>query len=506
VYALSASLDDPVVAEPRTFLAELNLGASTAENELGELAHYYLDIDAYRRALRGEIQVVAGRKGSGKTALFAQLRNTLRSDKGNVVLDLKPEGFQLIKFKEHVLNYLEEGAKQHTITAFWEYLLLLETCHKILEKDRERHLRDHRLFEPYRALAAICEEDDFVAEGDFAERMTKLTQRIAQDFQAGPGAGASEPRKMLSAELTEVLYKHDVVELRKLVEQYLAFKNGLWILFDNLDKGWPPHGLQDDDVTTLRCLLDAMSKLERNLGKAHVKCRGTVFIRNDVYELLLDNMSDRGKLSKVALDWTNEDLLRELLRRRFIYGGLSGDPAFASIWRNVCESHIDGEETSQYLIDRCLMRPRCLIDLVQQCRSQAVNLGRDKITVDDIREAESHYSTSLVINIGYELRDVAPEAEDLLYKFTASAVRVSEEDVENAILALRVGEHNRERLKEILLWYGCLGLVRDGGDVAYIYNVNYDMKRFAAILDRIPVERRMYNINPAFWAGLEIAN
>ena len=43
--------------------------------------------------------VIAGRKGSGKSALFFQVRNKLREDKRNVVLDLHPEGFQLRKLK-----------------------------------------------------------------------------------------------------------------------------------------------------------------------------------------------------------------------------------------------------------------------------------------------------------------------------------------------------------------------------------------------------------------------
>src|SRR6185437_1813728 len=99
---------------------------SSAENELMEIGHYYLETDEFRRALRGEVRVVAGRKGSGKTALFAQLRNKLRKHKSRIVIDLRPEGFQLLKFKERVLDYLEEGTKEHTITVFWEYLLLLE--------------------------------------------------------------------------------------------------------------------------------------------------------------------------------------------------------------------------------------------------------------------------------------------------------------------------------------------------------------------------------------------
>ena len=71
----------------------------------------------------------------------------------------------------------------HTITAFWEYLLLLETCHKILAQDEVRHMRNGQLYEPYRRLADTYGEDDFVSAGDFGERMLKLTQRIAEDFE-----------------------------------------------------------------------------------------------------------------------------------------------------------------------------------------------------------------------------------------------------------------------------------------------------------------------------------
>ena len=112
-------------------LASLNMGSSTAENEFVTLGEYYLQTDEFRRALRGEVRIVVGRKGSGKTAVFAQVRDRIRSDRKQIVLDLKPEGYQLVKFKEQVLDLLEEGTREHTVTAFWEYLLLLEVAYKI---------------------------------------------------------------------------------------------------------------------------------------------------------------------------------------------------------------------------------------------------------------------------------------------------------------------------------------------------------------------------------------
>ena len=76
--------------------------------------------------------------------------------------------------------------------------------------------------------------------------------------------------------------------------EYLEFKDSLWILFDNLDKGWPVYGVTAEDVLTLRCLIEALENIERQLDRRDVEAHGTVFIRNDVYELLVENTSDRG--------------------------------------------------------------------------------------------------------------------------------------------------------------------------------------------------------------------
>ena len=103
---------------PRGYLANLFVGDPMAENEFQTLGRYYLPTDEFRRALRGDVSLVVGRKGTGKTAFFSQVRDQLRQDRSNVVVDLKPEGYQLVKLKEDVLDYLSEGAKAHLITAF----------------------------------------------------------------------------------------------------------------------------------------------------------------------------------------------------------------------------------------------------------------------------------------------------------------------------------------------------------------------------------------------------
>ena len=131
------------------------------------LRRYYLRTDQFQRAVRGEVNLVVGRKGSGNTAMFVSVRDKARRNRRNIVVDLLPDGYQLIKLREDILEYLTEGARQHLITAFWEYLILLEVTYKLLEKDADTHRRDHDLFQLYVELKETYEVSDFSTEGDF---------------------------------------------------------------------------------------------------------------------------------------------------------------------------------------------------------------------------------------------------------------------------------------------------------------------------------------------------
>ena len=120
--------------------------------------------------------------------------------------------------------------------AFWEYLLLLEICYKILEKDKIPHLRNHNIFEPYRALEHVYKRDPYVQEGDFSERMSALLDRIVAEHGSLLEKNAGE--MLTEGQVTELIHRHDVKQLRVEITRYLKLKGTLWILIDNLDKGW----------------------------------------------------------------------------------------------------------------------------------------------------------------------------------------------------------------------------------------------------------------------------
>lgn len=493
---------DTTVPKKKGLLASLDLGSPTAENEMQSLSEYFVQTDAFLRTGRGEGHLVVGRKGAGKTAIFTQVRDEVRSDKRNIVLDLKPEGYQLRKFKDIVLVYLAAGSKEHVIVAFWEYLLLLETCYKLLEKDQEVHKRDHRLYEPYQRLKAGYEAEVYVTEGDFSERMWRLIDRISESYRIR--FGETSDIHIQDKNLTEILYMHDLARLKSNLAEYMKYKQSLWILFDNLDKAWATRGLDREDVVIFRGLLDASRKLERFVRRNGQSCHAMIFIREDVYRILIEETPDRGKDPMIGLDWTEPDMLREVVRRRLVFNGLPEHASFEQLWRQVCVSHIHGVESSEYLIDRSLMRPRYFLRLIEDAKGFAINLSHEKIEVEDIESGIKSYSTGCILEVGLELRDVLPESEDVLYSFLGEEFVMSQEKI---FTLFESGGYRRDiwdELFDLLLWHGVLGIVRENGEFAFIYDVNYDMKRLNTIVLKRGVSNVNFVINPALWEGLEV--
>ena len=488
----------------KALLANIDLGAPAAENEMVKLGNYYVDTDEHKQVLNGSIRLAVGRKGSGKTALFFQVRDQLRRDKRRIVLDLKPEGHQLKRLKDLVMNNLGDSVQEHVATAFWEYVLLLEICYKLLEKDRKVHLRDHKLYEPYQTLSNLYSHDTWIGEADFSERILSLVNRISSDFNdISPDGNVA----YLSApQVTELIYKHDISSLREHISEYLKLKQGVVMLFDNIDKGWPTRGIQPIDIVILRALLEATRKLERYFQGRSIQFQSTVFIRNDVFELLADESPDRGKESKVSLDWTDKDLLREFLRRRLVYNEITNEN-FEDSWNSISISHIRGVNSADFLIERSLMRPRNLLSLVNYCKSNAVNLQHKKIDESDIEKAISNYSSDILHEIGFEIRDVFPDAEDILYHFIGVDNYLSLDGIYRILKESEIKKDSYENIVEVLIWFSFLGVVsfkNEEPTETYIYDVYYDIKKLKMIAGNFKKKNTIFAIHSAFWPVLEI--
>jgi len=147
------------------------------------------------------------------------------------------------------------------------------------------------------------------------------------------------------------------------------------------------------------------------------------------------------------------------------------------------------------------MRPRFLLNLINQCKSFAINLNHDRILEEDIEKGLTAYSTDLLTDIGYEINDVENNVDDVLYAFIGSNSLIKKSDIFQMLEKFGVDMNYFEKIHELLLWYGFIGLVIKE-DTKYIYDFNYSMKLMSGMIKN--KGDIYYQINPAFWPALMI--
>ncbi len=473
-------------------LETLDFGDVAAENEINALKSYFVATAQYQDVRRGHARLVVGRKGSGKSAIFYGVRNAYWTSQSHLVLDLKPEGHQFTKLKEVLLIRLSQGTQEHVLTAFWNYLLLTELAYKIVDIDANvarRNMQQYKLYSEIQQLSGWAPDAE---QGDFSERLLTLVDSILD-------RGHMIQDISTSAQVAQLIYSTDVRKLSDAIGQYLSSREGVWLLFDNLDKGWPVSGAGPIDILILRSLLDATRKLQRQLARKNVECHAVAFVRNDIYDHLLNSIPDKGKDTAVTLEWQDPESFKILVHRRIATStGYQGP--FEQLWAMFFDSHIGIEETFLYLLGRTMMRPRDLLRFLRECVNVAVNRGHSKVTEADVIYAEKSYSEDQLQELMFEMRDVEPDLPDILYAFIGSNVVIGDEEL-RAMLATIVTSMAIEKAINLLLWFCFIGVITANGDECFAFQYQYGVKRM--LQDGTSPIR--YCIHPAFRLSLGCA-
>ena len=99
------------------------------------------------------------------------------------------------------------------------------------------------------------------------------------------------------------------------------------------------------------------------------------------------------------MDLSDSDVLKEILRRRLVYGGMVEPLSFDEIWSLIAVGSVNLEPSFEFLIRRSLMRPRVLLDLIGACKTYAVNRRHVRMEEDDVLDGVKTVSTDLVEDI-----------------------------------------------------------------------------------------------------------
>jgi hypothetical protein len=343
-----------------------------------------------------------------------------------------------------------------------------------------------------RALASLGVSDS----GDFTARINRLGSYVLDEIKASE----SRREQLTPEKLTNVVFRGGIADAKRLLLKYSSKTAHLVFLIDNIDKGWASDGVDELDVKLVRLLVEALEKVKRDLATDHRDFIFVIFLRNDVFELMVSETPDKGKAAIVRIDWTDRVKLKQLIYLRLQASVVAKAHNFDEIWNRFFVAQINGRETFDYFVDHCLMRPRFLIAIIENAIANAINRGHDKVLEDDAIDAVRQHSHSILNDFGYEIRDVSGVSEKVLLSLVGATRYITKGEVIERFQNAKL-EGDLDKLFAYMLWYGVIGVVSMNNSEKYIYDYEYNVTRLVAEVEA-QKEEPLYVINPALHAAL----
>lgn len=375
------------------FLKSLSFGSQIAEEEIQHLYRYFVQTDQWNRIVGGEIDIIRGEKGAGKSAIYLLL-----SRNSDVLFDRRvllanaenPKGSTV--FKDLMSD---PPATEAEFILLWKLYILVLIASQIREYDlRGRHLHG--------VLVALEEAGLLEAELNlsgllrsahvFARRLLshgKLEAGVELDQTSGAPSGIIG--RFSLAEPTGELRRRGVNSLDgylKIIDDVLAENDfSVWVLLDRLDVAFAEnHQLE---ANALRALLRVYGDLR---GAERISLK--IFMREDIWKRVTEGFREASHLVRYRIvEWNSATLLNLLLRRvlnnEILVDTLKIDPEeilsdtdkqnalFETIFPPQVEQGPQKAQTFKWMVTRCAdgtgkTAPRELIHLLNCIKDQEI--------------------------------------------------------------------------------------------------------------------------------------
>lgn len=376
------------------------IGYESAEEESRELLKYFIEVETLQHATQRGSSIIIGRKGAGKSALFLKLRAEFESEGGNVfTVTLQPESDELIGNVNLSKLYESAASKQSFLTAVWRFVILSRLLDNVVRKILAQHVDDQPT--ELKILKFAQDNENLIRTGHFA-----FISNIYSELDTIKGFG--------NQHALERLYTKYISPIRDLLREYFSGRRfvEINIFADNLDKTWEAENDLDLQANMILQLLAFNDRISNELKIVDSKQHIIIFLRNDIFEYILDRAREPDKLvaKKSEINWYQfPERLQELLEARFRHSlGRSSDETVDDIWRQYFQ--LGGRQHPFELIARVVVpRPRDHIFFTRRLFESSINRKSQRITKDDFEYAVEQYSHYLYQNMIAETRARFPQ-------------------------------------------------------------------------------------------------
>lgn len=291
-------------------LKKINFGDRVAENEASKLDEYFVETEQWHSLKNGDVDVVFGSKGAGKSALYTlALRNKEYFTKQNIFLISaeKPTGTTV---------FSDINTEPPTKETEFVYLWKLYICQLISNFLNENGHNDGDA----KKVNDILVEAGLLEQKSTLKKMINKAMRFAKRFidiesvEAGPAADGSFTGKITfrsPSDEQELAGYKSIDELIEMLANYLSENEiKIWILFDRLDVAF------EQSLELEKNALRALFKTYRDIEE-HLNIRFKIFLRDDVWKRITnDGFREASHITRTTtISWTDQTLMNLIISR-----------------------------------------------------------------------------------------------------------------------------------------------------------------------------------------------
>ncbi len=363
----------PVPEDKQQVLRELSFGQRVAEEEAAQLSAYFVETDQWRRVWDGEVDIVYGAKGAGKSAIYATLsqRDGDLFDRSILVKAAEnPQGAPA--FQGLVAD---PPASQDQFVFLWK-LYFLSLLAQVLEdygvggehaKRLADSLRDAGLLHPKSSPLARLVHSVLGYVRHWFSAPESVEGAVALDPTTGTPTGLSTKITFRQPSIEErargKVYVDDLFELAN--EALRQDDYHVWLLLDRLDVAFAES--RQLEANALRALFRVYLDLVP-LDRVSLK----IFLRSDIWQSITTRgFREASHITReLTIRWDSASLLRLVVQRllqnpalcRFYQVNtddvLSRSTAQRELFEKVFPSQVDTGPNKPMTFDWCLLRTR----------------------------------------------------------------------------------------------------------------------------------------------------
>ncbi|WP_144411184.1 P-loop ATPase, Sll1717 family [Curtobacterium sp. MR_MD2014] len=420
------------------------------------------DHPAYRAVRSHRKNLVRGRKGAGKTAIFKRLVR----ESGN---DVSASGYSFEDYPWYHHSLQEEVGvpAERRYVHSWKYLILLGLTQTILEAARKSFWSENES-----VMSALAALEDFMIDsyGSIRPGLNQLfNPQYTLRWKGGVNLGfANFGADRVSMESLPIHIQAVNAQIQQNLFAAMNPNVEYFVCFDQLDHGFSTSDPHYHD--RIAGLLIAARELFHAAKDAQIRCNPVVFLRDDIFESLSFEDRNRIRGDSYLLQWEPDSgvvNLKTLMESRF--GEVLGTESKPEVsWEEIFD---EGERMTRrqtklaHITDRTYLRPR---DMIQFCNEILDSHKQGEpvstmITNADITEARTNYSRYLLDELDDEVKKHIPEYKDYLKVIQAVGAESFTAEEFRTALEERIPGASPEVVLEGLFRFSVIGYLRPGG-------------------------------------------